>query len=48
MMKETFFMYGGNELMRSRLAIISANSLYMNFVALFLNLLQLIGVRRSN
>lgn len=45
-MKETFSAYGGNELNRSRLAILSATSLYMNFVTMFINLLQLIGDRR--
>jgi FtsH-binding integral membrane protein len=45
--KETFFMYGGNELMRSRLAILSATSLYINFLNMFIQLLNLIGVRRS-
>lgn len=44
--KETFLTYGGNELNRSRLAILSACSLYMNFVAMFIHLLSLIGDRR--
>ncbi len=44
--KETFVAYGGNELNRSRLAILSACSLYMNFVAMFIHLLSLIGDRR--
>lgn len=44
--KETFSMYGSDELTRSRLAILSACSLYMNFVTMFINLLQLIGDRR--
>lgn len=44
--KETFAMYGGNELNRTRLAILSACSLYMNFVTMFINLLQLMGDRR--
>lgn len=45
--KETFAMYGGNELMRSRLAILSATSLYINFLNMFIQLLSLIGVRRE-
>lgn len=44
--KETFFSYGGNELNRSRLAILSACSLYMNFIVMFIHLLSLIGDRR--
>lgn len=44
--KETFAAYGGNELNRSRLAILSACSLYMNFIVMFINLLQLFGDRR--
>jgi FtsH-binding integral membrane protein len=40
-------MYGGNELMRSRLAILSATSLYINFLNMFIQLLNLIGVRRN-
>lgn len=44
--KDTFLTYGGNELNRSRLAILSACSLYMNFVAMFIHLLSLIGDRR--
>ncbi|HEX2859213.1 MAG TPA: Bax inhibitor-1/YccA family protein [Alphaproteobacteria bacterium] len=45
--KETFAMYGGNELMRSRLAILNATSLYINFLNMFIQLLSLIGVRRD-
>jgi FtsH-binding integral membrane protein len=45
-MKETFLSYGGNELTRSRLAILSATSLYMNFITMFIHLLNLIGERR--
>lgn len=44
--KETFQQYGSDELLRSRLSILSAASLYMNFVTMFINLLQLIGDRR--
>lgn len=44
--RETFAMYAADELTRSRLAILSACSLYMNFVNMFINLLQLMGDRR--
>lgn len=46
-MKETFQQYGSDELLRSRLSILNAASLYMNFVTMFINLLQLIGDRRE-
>lgn len=45
-MRETFMHYGRDELLRSRLAILSATSLYMNFINIFINLLQLMGERR--
>lgn len=45
-MRETFLTYGRDELLRSRLAILSACSLYMNFINIFINLLQLMGDRR--
>jgi FtsH-binding integral membrane protein len=45
--KETFFMYGRDDLMRSRLAILSATQLYINFLNMFIQLLSLIGVRRN-
>lgn len=45
--KENFAMYGGNELMRSRLAILNATSLYINFINMFIQLLSLIGARRE-
>lgn len=45
-MKETFAAYGSNELLRSRLSILSATSLYMNFITIFIHLLQLLGERR--
>lgn len=43
--KENFAAYGGNEVMRSRIAIFSATSLYMNFVVMFMHLLNLLGNR---
>ncbi|MFZ2586749.1 MAG: Bax inhibitor-1/YccA family protein [Alphaproteobacteria bacterium] len=44
--RETFLQYATDNLLRSRLAILSACSLYMNFVTMFINLLQLMGDRR--
>lgn len=44
--KETFYSYANDELLRSRLAILQACSLYMNFINIFINLLQLMGDRR--
>lgn len=46
--KENFLAYASDELLRSRLAILSATSLYMNFVTMFIHLLNLIGVARNN
>lgn len=44
--KENFAAYGADELMRSRLAILSAFSLYLNFINMFTSLLHLLGDRR--
>lgn len=44
--KETFSQYGRDELTRSRLAILQATSLYINFINLFTSLLRLMGDRR--
>jgi hypothetical protein len=44
--KETFNRYGSDELTRSRLAILSATSLYLNFVTIFVHLLNIMGQRR--
>jgi len=44
--KENFAAYGQDELLRSRLAILQATSLYINFINLFTSLLQLMGDRR--
>jgi FtsH-binding integral membrane protein len=44
--RETFGMYGSDELTRSRLAILQATSLYINFINMFTSLLQLMGARR--
>lgn len=45
--RETFAMYGRDVQLQSRLAILSACSLYMNFIAMFINLLQLMGQRQE-
>lgn len=44
--KETFAAYGHDELTRSRLAILQATALYINFINMFTSLLQLMGDRR--
>jgi FtsH-binding integral membrane protein len=44
--KETFSRFGSDELMRSRLAILSATSLYLNFINMFIHLLNIMGDRR--
>lgn len=44
--KETFAAYGRDELTRSRLAIVQATSLYINFINMFTSLLHLMGDRR--
>lgn len=44
--KETFATYGRDELLRSRLAILQATSLYINFINMFTSLLSLMGDRR--
>ena len=45
-MRDTFSAYGKDELLRSRLAILQAVGLYVNFINMFIALLQLIGDRR--
>lgn len=44
--KETFATYGHDDLTRSRLAILQATGLYINFINMFISLLQLVGDRR--
>lgn len=44
--KETFATYAGDALLSSRLAILNALSLYLNFVNMFTSLLSLMGDRR--
>ncbi|NBV54462.1 MAG: Bax inhibitor-1/YccA family protein [Proteobacteria bacterium] len=45
--RETFAQYGRDELLRSRLAILQATSLYVSFINMFLSLLQLLGNRQE-
>lgn len=45
--KETFLAYGRDEVLRSRLAILQATSLYINFVNMFTSLLSLMGSRNE-
>ena len=44
--RENFAAYGRDDLMRSRLAILQATSLYINFINMFTSLLQIMGNRR--
>jgi uncharacterized protein len=45
--KQTFLQYGADEVLRSRLAILQATSLYINFINMFTSLLQLMGNRNN-
>ncbi len=44
-MRDGFAAYGNDELMRSRLSILQALGLYVNFINMFISLLQLLGQR---
>lgn len=44
--RETYALYGRDELLRSRLAILQACSLYISFINMFTSLLALMGDRR--
>ena len=46
-MKEQFAQYAGDEVLRSRMSIYGAASLYMNFIVMFMHLLQLLGQQRN-
>ncbi|MCA3243694.1 MAG: Bax inhibitor-1/YccA family protein [Alphaproteobacteria bacterium] len=46
-MRDTFAAYGQDELMRSRLAVLQAVGLYVNFINMFISLLQLLGQQRQ-
>lgn len=43
--KEMYAHFSSNEVMRSRMAVYGATSLYMNFVVIFIHLLNLLGNR---
>tara|TARA_R110000868_G_scaffold218576_1_gene468964 strand:+ start:108804 stop:109499 length:696 start_codon:yes stop_codon:yes gene_type:complete len=45
-LKEQFSMYSGDEVTRSKMAIFGATSFYMNFIVMFIHILNLIGDRR--
>lgn len=45
--KEVYYQSGGNEYISKRLAIYGALSLYMDFINLFVSLLQFFGVRKG-
>ena len=47
MLKETYNQYASDEVTRSKMAIYGAASFYMNFVVMFLHLLQLLGTLRG-
>ena len=44
--RETYHMYGSDELMSSRLAIMNALGFYTDFVVLFIHILNILGSRR--
>ena len=46
-LKETYAMMGGDDVAQSRSAIYGATSLYMNFVVMFIHILNLLGIMRS-
>lgn len=46
-MRDTFAQYGSDELLRSRLSILQAVGLYVNFINMFISLLQLMGQQRQ-
>lgn len=47
MLKEQYAQYAGDEVLRSRMSIYGAASLYMNFIVMFVHLLQLLGSQRD-
>lgn len=46
-LREQFSMYAGDEVVRSKMAIFGATSFYMNFVVMFIHILNLLGVMRG-
>lgn len=45
--KEQYVNYSSDEVLRSRMAIYGASTMYMNFVVMFIHLLQILGVARG-
>lgn len=46
-LKAMYSQFGGDDVAKSRMAILGAARLYMNFVIMFLNVLRLVGVMRD-
>lgn len=46
-LKSLYYQGGGDDVQRSRMAILGANSLYMNFIVMFLHILNLLGMSRN-
>ncbi|MFT7144557.1 MAG: FtsH-binding integral membrane protein [Alphaproteobacteria bacterium] len=46
-LKEQFHQFSGDEVLRSKMAVFGATSFYMNFVVMFLHILNLLGVMRD-
>ncbi|MAI07421.1 MAG: hypothetical protein CMF61_00545 [Magnetococcales bacterium] len=46
-LREQFSMFAGDEVVRSKMAIFGATSFYMNFVVMFIHILNLLGVMRD-
>lgn len=47
MLKENYETYAGDDVMRSKMSILNAASFYMQFVVMFIHLLNLLGVMRG-
>lgn len=46
-LKSMYYHGNGDDVQRSRMAILGANSLYMNFVVMFIHILNLLGMTRD-
>lgn len=46
-LREQFSMFAGDEVVRSKMAIFGATSFYMNFVVMFIHILNILGVMRD-
>jgi hypothetical protein len=47
-LKENYASMGGDSVLASRVAILGATSLYMNFIVMFIHILNLLGMARNN